>query len=499
MSVPNDEPEPLPAALGEILGAYRLDAVLGQGGMGTVYAGTHARLGRRAAVKVLRGSLAHEPSFVSRFFDEARVVNEIRQPNIIDIFDFVETDNPRRVACVMELVDGPTLRHAIATPGLRPIQAVNAAIQLCDALAAVHYIGVVHRDLKPANVLVSGDLRTDLSAIPCVKVLDFGVAKLVRPSDTNHTAAGLVLGTPAYMAPEQIAGEAVSAASDVYALGAVIYEMFAGKRLFDGTATAVMKNKFVGEIGPMDLPATLVGADALRGIIRAIVVPEPKERMLLGRVRTALIELRETIRDADEMPTTRLPDPMDLPVVRPRKSLVSKPPEQAETTLGGPTMLFATPLPGRRDSLAIAEATRLEPDLSARPWALLGGLAMVMMMIAAWAFTRREPPVVLPANGSVVVQEAPSPTPEPVVTPIATPEPVATAAPVATAEPTPEPTPEPVATPAPSPSPKDKRTPRRPAPAAKKPPPSPAAKPAAKPEEPAPSDTPVPPEDMKPW
>ena len=324
MSTPQDKPEPLPAALGEVLGGYRLDRVLGAGGMGCVYAGTHARLGRRAAVKVLRGSLAHDPVFVARFFDEARVVNEIRHPNIIDIFDFVELDHPRRVACVMELIAGPTLREALGTPGLTPVQATNVAIQLCDALAAVHALGVVHRDLKPANILVCGQLEGELDEVPAIKVLDFGIAKIKHLSDEHRTAAGLVLGTPAYMAPEQLAGEEVSAASDIYALGVVYYEMLTGSRLFQGPSSAVMKKKFVGDLGAMVLPETLRGGDEVRQLLREVVAPEPADRLPLPRLRARLMDLRgRLIEESAGLPRTALMEA--LPVARPRTGRVDVP------------------------------------------------------------------------------------------------------------------------------------------------------------------------------
>lgn len=131
-----------PAELGEVIGGYRLDRVLGLGGMGCVYAGTHVKLGRKAAVKVLKRSLAADSDYVSRFFDEARVVNAIRHPNIIDIFDFIETEQPLRVACIMELINGPTLRKVLAGRGLSLLQAINLALQLAAALEAVHSIGV---------------------------------------------------------------------------------------------------------------------------------------------------------------------------------------------------------------------------------------------------------------------------------------------------------------------------------------------------------------------
>ncbi len=185
-----------PAELGEIIAGYRLDSVIAQGGMGCVYAATHARLGRRAAVKVLIASLAADEIYVERFFNEAKVVNAVRHPNIIDVFDFVESPSPRRVAFVMELIDGPPLSAVIASQRMSVLQVVNVALQLADVLEAVHRIDVVHRDLKPDNILVVAPLDSDFSQVPSVKVLDFGIAKISAANRATSTMPGSVMGTP---------------------------------------------------------------------------------------------------------------------------------------------------------------------------------------------------------------------------------------------------------------------------------------------------------------
>src|SRR5262245_52777050 len=146
--------------LGAVLGGYQLDEVIGTGGMGAVYRATHVKLGRKAAIKVLSESLAGDPAYVSRFFHEARVVNEVGHPNIIDIIDFIETESPRRVAYVMELVEGPPLSKLLQVRRLSVRQSLNLTLQVLDALAAVHRINVIHRDLKPDNLLVVGSLET---------------------------------------------------------------------------------------------------------------------------------------------------------------------------------------------------------------------------------------------------------------------------------------------------------------------------------------------------
>jgi serine/threonine protein kinase len=288
VSRPSHAPdEPLPAELGEVLGGYRLDQVIGHGGMGCVYSASHVRLGRRAAVKVLKRSYAADTEYVARFFDEARVVNAIRHPNIIDIFDFIETETPLRVACIMELLEGPSLRQVVKQRPLNLLQAVNVMIQLVDALEAVHEIAVVHRDLKPDNLVIIGDLSTDLSRIPSMKVLDFGIAK-VQVAGAERTTPGLVLGTPAYMSPEQVSGQKVSSASDVYSFGAVFFESLMGRRLFVGEPMQIFRSKLMGEIPPIDLPPDLPERDRVVHAIRACLPQEANERIRLPELRIAL-------------------------------------------------------------------------------------------------------------------------------------------------------------------------------------------------------------------
>jgi hypothetical protein len=279
----------LPAQIGEVLGGYRLDAVIACGGMGCVYAATHIKLERRVAIKVLLESLAKDAAYVERFFHEARIVNEVRHPNIIDIYDFIETDSPRRVAYVMEHLSGQTLREHLSLGPLTETQAANIAMQLASALEAVHQVGVVHRDLKPANIVIVGSIDSDLDTVPSIKLLDFGVAK--RPDWlAKGTAPGKVVGTPAYMSPEQIDG-VVGPAIDVYALGAILYEMLKGERLFPGDPRSVLMSKIDDTPRPIHLPRDLYAADRFTALIRICTDPHPDHRASLDTVMEALEQL----------------------------------------------------------------------------------------------------------------------------------------------------------------------------------------------------------------
>jgi serine/threonine-protein kinase len=202
---------------GELLGAYELIGRLGEGGMGEVYLARHVRLGRQVAIKLLKRELAGLPDVVRRFFQEARLVNEIDHPHIVQILDFVE--EPGRAYCVMELLEGHTLAELDAREGpLRLARVCRVMAQVCDALDAAHRRGVVHRDVKPENIFVTrGADGADFA-----KVLDFGIAR--DGAEASRTQHGLVLGTPRYMAPEQAAGRAVDARADLYAVGLMLFE-----------------------------------------------------------------------------------------------------------------------------------------------------------------------------------------------------------------------------------------------------------------------------------
>ena len=214
-------------AAGTRLGPYEITGPLGAGGMGVVYAAVDTRLGRRVAIKLLPPEALADAERRRRFLLESRAASALNHPNIAQIYDVVEDR-----AIVMELVDGTTLERLIAGGALPPPTALGYAVQIANALEAAHAAGIVHRDIKPANIIVARDGR--------LKVLDFGLAKLAPRGggDATVTSAstrlGLIVGTAAYMSPEQAQGHAVDARSDIFSFGAVLYEMLAGHRPFTG-------------------------------------------------------------------------------------------------------------------------------------------------------------------------------------------------------------------------------------------------------------------------
>src|SRR5687767_5382254 len=215
---------------GSILGSYVLRRLIGQGAIGRVYQAEHRTLGRQVALKVLRSEFAEKSVVVKRFFGEARAVNQIAHENIVEITDFVQHDDG---TCyyIMELLEGETLQSRFERTGAIPqSELIRIALQITSALQAVHDQLIVHRDLKPDNVFLTTKGHND----SFVKVLDFGVAKLAR-GQTTTTVAGMLVGTPDYMSPEQAVGGEVDHRADIYSLGALLYEMSTGRKVFSGS------------------------------------------------------------------------------------------------------------------------------------------------------------------------------------------------------------------------------------------------------------------------
>jgi serine/threonine-protein kinase len=219
-----------------LAGTYSIVRVLGEGGMGRVYEARHTRIGsKRFAVKVLHPEFARHPEVLSRFQREAEAAAAIASPYVVGVYDVDRTPDGRPYL-VAELLEGRELAEHLGVVG--PMQvgpAVRIVRQICKALAAAHARGVIHRDVKPENVFLTGDL-----ASPTTKVLDFGISKLGDAPGTALTKTGMIMGTPAYMAPEQARGERVDGRCDVYAVGAILYATLTGHRPFeleDPTAT----------------------------------------------------------------------------------------------------------------------------------------------------------------------------------------------------------------------------------------------------------------------
>ena len=273
-------------------GHFEVTAVLGAGGMGEVYRARDTRLNRAVALKILPDAFAADPDRLARFQREAELLASLNHPNIAQIHGIEEEEDGTR-ALVLELVEGPTLEERIADGPLSLDDALEIAKQIADALEAAHEAGVVHRDLKPANVKMRED--------GTVKVLDFGLAKVLdagsgpgdpHTSPTLATAAtrmGFIVGTAAYMSPEQARGRAVDRRTDVWAFGAVLFEMLTGRRAFagddvTGILAEVIKTEPAWATLSVDVPP------AVSGVLRRCLQKDPKDRMRdIGDVRLGLL------------------------------------------------------------------------------------------------------------------------------------------------------------------------------------------------------------------
>ncbi|MFZ5443681.1 MAG: serine/threonine-protein kinase, partial [Myxococcota bacterium] len=213
--------------VGTTLGSFRITKVIGRGGMGTVYLGEHTVIGSRVAIKVLQEKLAADEGLVARFYAEARAVNLIGHENIVNIFD-MNVVPPNRYYLVMEYLEGKPLNYLMTQPVPAAIS-IPILVQVCDALQAAHDAGIVHRDLKPENIFLIKRGRTE----NFVKVLDFGLAKLLDPErSSTNTAVGLIVGTPEFMSPEQANSAPVDGRSDVYSLGCISWLLATGRLPF---------------------------------------------------------------------------------------------------------------------------------------------------------------------------------------------------------------------------------------------------------------------------
>jgi eukaryotic-like serine/threonine-protein kinase len=262
---------------GTKLGPYEIQSLLGAGGMGEVYRARDARLDRIVAIKILPASFAADHDRMQRFSQEARAAAALNHPNILSIFDIGDEKGSPYV--VSELLEGETLRERLRNGPLSARKTIDYGLQVARGLAAAHEKGIVHRDLKPENLFITSDGR--------VKILDFGLAKLTRPEATTGadaptvhavTEPGLIMGTAGYMSPEQVRGQVADPRSDIFAFGAILYEMISGKRAFHGETSADTMSAILKEEVP-ELSETARNVPAgLERIVRHCLEKNPSQR-----------------------------------------------------------------------------------------------------------------------------------------------------------------------------------------------------------------------------
>ena len=296
-------------APGTRIGHYEVSALIGEGGMGQVWQATDTQLNRQVALKILPDAFAADPDRLARFKREAQILASLNHPNIAAIYGIEEAEGTR--ALVLELVEGPTLADRIRKGPIPLDEALPIAKQIAEALEAAHEAGVIHRDLKPANIKVRDD--------GTVKVLDFGLAKAMAPGvdetgDTSlsssptltlaATRRGEILGTAAYMSPEQASGRAVDERTDVWAFGCVLYEALSGRKVFEGgsvneTLAEVLKNTPGWDLLPGAVPKSV------RNLLTRCLT---KDRMWrLQHVGEARIALHHAMNDRSDDERTRVP------------------------------------------------------------------------------------------------------------------------------------------------------------------------------------------------
>ena len=286
---------------GTRLGHYDVTALLGEGGMGQVWQATDTQLNRQVALKILPDAFAADPDRLARFTREAQILASLNHPNIAAIHGIEEAEGTR--ALVLELVEGPTLADRISKGPIPLDEALPIAKQIAEALEAAHEAGVIHRDLKPANIKVRED--------GTVKVLDFGLAKALDPNPDGDpsqsptltaaaTQMGVIMGTAAYMSPEQAAGQTLDKRSDAWSFGVVLHEMLTGQRLFTGeTVSHVLAKVLERELDLSALPTPTPAA--IKRLLRRCLERKPKRR--LSDLGEALGHLEEARASVDEAPS----------------------------------------------------------------------------------------------------------------------------------------------------------------------------------------------------
>ncbi|HEY4243729.1 MAG TPA: serine/threonine-protein kinase [Kofleriaceae bacterium] len=395
---------------GTMIGEYRIEKLLGAGGMGEVYGARHPVIGKRVAIKVMNRACSSNPANVERFVTEAQAVNAIGHSNIVDIFSYGETGD-KRAYFVMEWLEGESLRARLEGGPVPAAQGYEILDAVLRALEAAHEAGIVHRDLKPDNIFVVAGKHGDAERI---KLLDFGIAKLASSSAglaPTKTRTGTVVGTPSHMAPEQATGGVVGKPADVYSLGVVAFELATGQLPFVAESGVQMMAKHVDEIPrrPSTLRPLAAGFESL---ILAMLAKAAVERPTVAQVRERIAKLRAGA-SAGAEPTG------ESQIIAPvRPSLLTTdvravvPGDLVATAALSP---MTTPVPAATP--VVAESARDLPSAmgvalapkSRLPW-ILGGVvvavgAAIALVLSHGSGTTERAPVVEPAQ--VVTPSAP--------------------------------------------------------------------------------------------
>jgi eukaryotic-like serine/threonine-protein kinase len=415
--------------IGQTVGNYLVTQKLGEGGMGSVYLAEHPTIGKKVALKILHAEFASNPEVADRFFTEAKAVNAIGHPNIVDIVDYgVLQSGPggrdRLVYFIMEYLQGLTLSQIVHTEApLPPERALTIALQVADALSASHKASIVHRDLKPDNIiLIQRGRERDF-----VKLLDFGIAKLTGSDglSSHKTRTGLVLGTPAYMSPEQCEGRAtVDHRTDVYALGVVLYEMLVGRVPFVGEG--------YGEILVQHLTQTPVPPSQYRMMsphVEQVVLKALEKRADMRfpnmdefiRAMTDPVGYVESHGGLTSFAQRQLmPSSAPLPAVRLTPGPMTPVPGGLTPPPGSLTAGMMTPAPGMltpSPTTLSAAAGQVQPAKSKTPFLIAAGATVIAAVFGIVLLAKKDSaPAASPTDDNVVADKGsqePPPPPDP--------------------------------------------------------------------------------------
>lgn len=367
---------------GTRVGDWCIDGKIGQGGMGTVHAATHPVIGKRAAIKVVNAELCRSPGTAERFVQEARVVNQICHPSIVDIFDLGQLPDGRPFL-VMELLRGQTLAARLEQGRMGALDGIEVLLQIADAMAAAHAHGVVHRDLKPENVY----LTEGPGGATVVKIVDWGIAKLrdVGSQAVALTTSGMILGTPQYVSPEQARGKGIDGRTDIYALGVIAYEIFLEAPPFVADSVADMVAMHLREPPP---PPADVWPDippALDRLLLAMLAKDAADRPSVADIMTTLREVRAELEArATRSSGRRLAAGSTPPPVNPRAPTDAAPgPDALDAIAAADSARFESSGPVALRAVAVGDADAVVPASapSRRGWWL--ALAVVVAGVAA--------------------------------------------------------------------------------------------------------------------
>jgi eukaryotic-like serine/threonine-protein kinase len=371
-------------SVGDIGGRYRLEGRLGFGGMSTVHLALDMRLERQVAVKLLAEHLADDPAFVSRFQREAQAAARLVHPNIVQVFDSGRDQRTGQYFIVMEYIEGSSCAEILRDDGwLEVDEALSIIEQACDGLDYAHRHGVVHRDVKPGNLLRAREGE--------VKLADFGIAKATEQS--SITQVGSVLGTAAYLAPEQARGEEAGPSADLYALGVVTYQLISGRLPYEANSLTELALKQQQEEPPkLDTLVAAVTPELAEAVAGALAL-DPRERYKTG------LEMRRALSDGARGIAPGEP-------TRATRATRGAPPTQATTVLAGarrpgspaPTVATRRPRPGpaRTSAATVQPARPMQPSSTGRSRRLLVTLLVLLVLVLAIV--------------AVVVLTAPAPT-----------------------------------------------------------------------------------------